>query len=745
MSIHNTVLFAAFDPRPFQDPESNFYNITQTNETVGINTGASTITFSISSGLSAGNDDKFRFSTNGVLGLGAPTSAFDIPQINYVNQDIYFYATLTSKESLSSIPRKNFDKIQQLTNLLITHNPTEETFIIDSDGDNFITDLTELQVNLVLDDGTVVPESSAKFTNNFSELSASYAGGYTKGKFNSSISATNCKLQIIYSTDDGLYLSGFSPTFNIYPNEGLFDIRKIGEDYNQKQAYKDLIYQEILNDQTNFFDNFLGQIVGDNTSHPDTLGQKIHSKIKNFVSNTNDIEYTDLNSLKSLINELDIKYELYQQDFPPSLNRILDIISVSLSLQKGGKNQFQENFDDRGFTGKTVYGTNKGFKLNINDAILETGDNSENIIAHERFSNQFKLVNTNVISATNVDYISASPLPGISAYPLSAFNSSWGWGLVVPNNVDGIAIKDYYDFYQYIPGIEGSNLQKFIDFDNPLNTYLEPISSNYAWEGKFKTNNPPGGPTWQFNGEDTFINLKGSAGANSNFYFDRNDWYLEMNLDLTPPVTGTELSTYDKAIIGQWSIPALGTATPTEPDGNTFDRSWLLLQDATGEKLKFQFASAGEDMTGSYEFAIDESDRRLSRIVISKFTTNDVLSTASLSCTINGREASVVGGIGGDLSARASYQMFPSNMPVYVGGESVTDPNRKTYRFSGDIEALQITLDPFARTGPIYVNSAITSTSIPLTSYTQFSEKYGIAENVIAHNLYSNLGLLSGS
>ena len=156
------------------------------------------------------------------------------------------------------------------------------------------------------------------------------------------------------------------------------------------------------------FDDLLGQIVGDNLSDPNTIGKKVYSKIRNYVSNVSDVEYTDLNSLKSLINELGIKYEQYQQAFPPSLNRILDIISVSLSLQKGGTNQYQENFDDRGFTGKSVYGKNKGFPLDVENTILETGVNSQNIIAYEKFSEKYKLVNTNVISASDISYLSAS-------------------------------------------------------------------------------------------------------------------------------------------------------------------------------------------------------------------------------------------------------------------------------------------------------------------------------------------------
>ena len=84
---------------------------------------------------------------------------------------------------------------------------------------------------------------------------------------------------------------------------------------------------------------------------------------------------------------------------------------------------------------------------------------------------KLKLVNTNILSATDVNYTSHN------AYPLSAYNRSWGWGLVMPNNITGIDINKYYQFYDFIDTIEGSYLQKFIDFDNANNTYLNSLTS----------------------------------------------------------------------------------------------------------------------------------------------------------------------------------------------------------------------------------------------------------------------------
>ena len=745
-TIHNKVIYASFDPKPFRDPESIYYNITSTKETLGLNMAPSTISYQISSGSPIRDTDVLKFSSNGVIGLSKPLTAFEIPKINFVGQDIYFVATVTSLSSLSGdtyikdelVPRKNYPKLDSEIVLLIAaqNNAGEDEFIITSNENKILTELSLLSVRLVLSDDTVVPTSSANFVTNYGPNSADFGGGYLRGIMKSSLSALDARILIEYATDSES-ISGYSQPFDIYPNKGLYDVRKIGENHNQTQGYKNLIFQEILNNKPEFFDKFLGQIVGNNKSSPDTLGIKTYAKVKNFVSNISDIEYADVNSLKSLIKELNITYEAYNQDFPPSLNRLIDIFSVSLSLQKGGKNQYQDNFDDRGFTGKDVYGKNKGSVLNMEDTILETGENSSDIIAYEKFSEQYKLVNTNILSSTKVEYLSSSPnTPGVSAYPLSSFNDTWGWGLVLPNGVEGLAVKDYYQFYNFIPGIEGSYLQEFIDFDNPINTYLEPSPLPFDWEGEYQTSNPPGGPPWKFNGYDTFVNLNNSS-LSSKYYFHSNDWTIEMRVDLTQPTSATkdpELNTYDEAIIGQWSIASFGYPTPTEPSGNTKNRSWICLMPDDKDELNFQFSNDGETHTSTYSWNISANERTMVDLRFEKTGTN-------LKCFINNIEKDVTGGFGGVITERAPSIMFPSNMPIYIGGDSVANPNRRNYRYSGTVESLKITN---GNTVVIDVSPS-TSTTRSLTSYDQYAGKFGIVENILSHNLYSNLGLLSGT
>jgi hypothetical protein len=474
MNTHNTIIFASFLGEKSVDPEGTYSSIDNSSDYPFFNYIPATLSMQISARELIGGYT-LDFSTNGITGLGQTLTAFNIPDYIYNNQNFYFTAKLTDGKNN---PIKNVDKIQAEQNLLILHNNEGEENTVATIGDfnNILVSEGTLSINLLLSDDTVVKSPSAIFRTNFGQLSANDAGGYLKAIFIPNLVANNVRIRVVYETTYTT-LTGFSKPFDILESAGAFNPRKIGEDHNQTQSYKDLLYQEILNNNPKFFDSFLGEIVGNNKSLPDTLGIKINEKIENFTSNISDISVCNLKSLTSMLKELRIDFEEYNQQFPPSLSRLVDIFSVGASKQIGGKNQFTFNFDDNGFTNKTVYGKNLGNELFLENAILQTGENSENIVAYEKFSENYSLVNTNLLSATNVTYISSN------AFSLSSYNSTWGWGLVIPNDVTGLTLGEYYRFFNYIPVTEDSNLNKFIDFDNSLNTYLIDLSAYNDYAG----------------------------------------------------------------------------------------------------------------------------------------------------------------------------------------------------------------------------------------------------------------------
>ena len=476
MGVHNTIIFATFDPRLFVDPEST--NISIVSNQPSSNISPATISFSISARTETLEDKTINITSNGITGLVTPLTSFNIPKINFVNQNIYFTARVVD---LSGAPLKRYPRMipQDVLLKTQTRGPVDElVYLHNTVEDYIIVDEGNLDITLLKSDGSIVTPISTTYYTNFGDLTANDGGGYLKGVIKTSVANTDLRIKIVFS-DTFNTVSGVSTPFDVYPAEGLYDIRKVGEDNNQTQNYKDLATQPVLQQQPIFMDQLLGQIVGNNNSDPETLGIKLFEKASNYIANINDPDYANVKSLNSLVSQLSMSMDEYNQKFPPSLSRVVDILSVNVSKQLGGKNQFQGNFDSKGYISREIYGKNRGDLLPVATTLLETGANSKNILAYEKFSNQYKLVNTNILSATDIGYT------GHNTYPLSAYNRSWGWGLVIPNSVAGLDINKYYEFYDFIDTVEGSYLQKFIDFDNANNTYLTTLTAYNQYTDKW--------------------------------------------------------------------------------------------------------------------------------------------------------------------------------------------------------------------------------------------------------------------
>lgn len=478
---NNVVVFAHFDLKNFKDPESNYYSVP--DPAVGtLNNVSENIVLNIKDN---NEPDILSFSSNGIDGTGYSLSSFNINKINYVGQKIYFTVKYKSNDMYDV---KSVDKLT--LNGIGNYNLTLTAF----QGD------------------TVINLPFEEMENNFD------GGGIFRGFIIFDRPATNIKIKGTSFTGSKT-ITGESSLFNVYPVEGLHTYRKINEDNDQKKNYKDLRFQNILSDKDTFFNNFLGTIVGDASGSPDNLGIKIYEKIANFTKNNSDINYSNLKSFFSQMENLDIDFEKFNVNFPPNLQRIVDFSSINLSLQKGAKNNFNLDFDDKGYIDSDLYGVNKGKELDLRNFTLSTGMGS--IIAYEKFSENYSLLNTNLISAYDIRFKNELR----NTFSLSSYDEGWGWGLILPNELnqryflqyetnndvgennflklednfdrlltedydpfknDKLLIKNYYNFYLYKSNIEGSQLQKFIDYDN-VKTSVGSLKSfkNYSKDGGF--------------------------------------------------------------------------------------------------------------------------------------------------------------------------------------------------------------------------------------------------------------------
>lgn len=292
-------------------------------------------------------------------------------------------------------------------------------------------------------------------------------GGYFKGSATFLNTANNVYLSAATIVNNSI-ITGTSNTFNVYDKEGKYHIGKVGENVDMTSIIKSYRTQEVLFESPQLFDNFIGTIVGNLSSDPNTLGKKIYEKVSNFVNNNIDIDTCNVQSLASIYQMLgdDItKFDRFNFTYPAELSRLVDLFSIKQSVLWGTHDKFAENFDKKSFINNRKYGLNIGDKLDFLTTTLSAGSASSPIVVYEKFSEKYKLVNTNLLKSTFVPINSSN-----NTYPLSSYNKFWGWGLVLPDDYAQVDIPKYYDFYKYVLDYSGTQLEGTINWSDLITT-----------------------------------------------------------------------------------------------------------------------------------------------------------------------------------------------------------------------------------------------------------------------------------
>ena len=285
------------------------------------------------------------------------------------------------------------------------------------------------------------------------------------------------KFQHIFPAEN--LLNGSSNKFSIYDSDKpKYEIRKINENFDMGSQIKSYVHQEYLLDSNVLFDDFNSTIVGTLSSDPNTLGKRIYEKISNFTINNSDIDTCNIDALKSM-------YQMMDEDFydfngkvnsvPANLKRLMDIFSIKFSKLRGSRNKESCNFDRKGLFGtQSLYGVNLGDKLDFFTSYISAGTP---IVAFEKFSETYKLINTDIIGPLSSYYITNKTTP----YPLSGYSDQWGWGLVLPDKYESYGVPNYYIFYSYLSGYNDEQTEGVINWQDVYNTVPESINSLSAW------------------------------------------------------------------------------------------------------------------------------------------------------------------------------------------------------------------------------------------------------------------------
>lgn len=327
--------------------------------------------------------------------------------------------------------------------------------------------LTPLNTTLKLTNGTITYPATFIISSNFN-LSGVYKGTV---QYNTPITTQNVFISA-NTAINGKTLSGVSSTFTIYPSSGIYTIAKVGENIDMGQKFKDISFQPVFNDNYNLYNEFLNSIVGTISSDQSSLGKVTYEKITNFVSNNSVLDYANVSNLLAIFEEYNTNYQRYNSsnyNYPAQLARLIDILSINKTRLFGAQNQFAEDFNSYGYINSDIYGTNLGDEVSIYYTVTAGYD----IIALEKYSGNYKLLNSyQPLSAVGVTS---------NTYVISAYDDTWGWGLVLSDTGYGTKISNYYAFYKYKPGVEGTVYDSIIDFTDVNNTLAYNVSSYDNW------------------------------------------------------------------------------------------------------------------------------------------------------------------------------------------------------------------------------------------------------------------------
>jgi len=258
------------------------------------------------------------------------------------------------------------------------------------------------------------------------------------------------------NTTNFKFITGSSNIFNVFPTSGYQILYRKNENFDANKFYKELALQDSLQDKTNLFDNFIGQIAGKNTTLPNEgIYKHFYERVANFKDNIANVDKCTIDSLVNKCTMYNVPYDNYLYTYPPSLKRLIDVFSMDTNHIHG-----TEDISDREF---------KNYKNIGNEINLDTGtfQGNEYIVAWDKISNKYKIANFSII-----DGFSAN-----STINLSDYSPKWGWSLNVSNTISGSKIGEFYKFYRYIKN-DNEFIDSVIDWNDNFNTISKNLSTD---------------------------------------------------------------------------------------------------------------------------------------------------------------------------------------------------------------------------------------------------------------------------
>lgn len=412
----------------------------------------------------ANTPTKIVVNSNGVLGDNQISHVFDIDKNKFTNTDIHFIAVVTDNDE---------DRVKYISKIQYPLNFTVN--LVGNGVQSTDYTITSLQHTLSNISAGGYFRGSLRYTG---ELTSPLSSVYLSAVF---VDTINTEADDLITTETSLYItteadpfSTASTTFNIYP-QNYYSLVKQNEDFNSADMYQSLAFQETMLDKPGLFEDFFGTILGGDTIDVDALGTKVYERIANFIDNNVNIDTAEIAALLSyaeLLSNNSIVYDSTLASFPSKLKRLVGLLSINKDKLFGETNKFVGNLNPNNTLSKDVYGKNLGSEIDTLTYIITAG---KHIVAYEKFSRSYKLLNT-------FQPLSASP-PTSNQYMLSGYDRSWGWPLLLPTDTSLESMKRYYLFYEHIPTIDGTVIGSVLNFEHttvPQNTSTVDLVKKYG-------------------------------------------------------------------------------------------------------------------------------------------------------------------------------------------------------------------------------------------------------------------------
>jgi PKD repeat protein len=217
----------------------------------------------------------------------------------------------------------------------------------------------------------------------------------------------------------------------------FYDLYKKNENFDLTESMKSISFQPSLQYSEFLYNKFFASIFGKEPFQHDDIGINIYEKIANFVFNKSDIDTCNVNALYDLAESVDLNTDDFRLNYPLSILRVMDLLSINQSRLFGTILQDTENFT----TASKNSNFNRGNLLYTESYIVSAGTP---VILKTKSLNNYRFINTGEIY--NDQYYTLNILADSLSLP-----SDW---------------EKYYEFYEYLPMKNEINVESIIDWEH---------------------------------------------------------------------------------------------------------------------------------------------------------------------------------------------------------------------------------------------------------------------------------------